>query len=229
MRDRGDILNHADIQPCGLQRTDGGLTPGARALYINLNRFHAVLHRSLGSCFSSGLCGKGGGFSGATEAHFARACPGYRIALCIRDSHNGIVERGLDMRRTAFDIFTLTASARGNGLFPGSFCSHSIPPSLLLLVRDRLLRALTCAGVRLRALAPHGQALAMPHATVTADFDEPFDIKGRLPAQVALYLDVMVNILTKLGNIVFAQVLDPDIRVYACGFDDVAGGLAAMP
>ena len=63
----------------------------------------------------------------------------------------------------------------------------------------------------------------MPHATVTADFDEPFDIKGRLPAQVALYLDVMVNILTKLGNIVFAQVLDPDIRVYACGFDDVAG------
>lgn len=121
MRDRGDILNHADIQPCGLQRTDGGLTPGARALYINLNRFHAVLHRSLGSCFSSGLCGKGGGFSGATEAHFARACPGYRIALCIRDSHNGIVERGLDMRRTAFDIFTLTASARGNGLFPEAF------------------------------------------------------------------------------------------------------------
>ena len=69
----------------------------------------------------------------------------------------------------------------------------------------------------------------MPHATVTADFDEPFDIKGRLPAQVALYLDVMVNILTKLGNIVFAQVLDPDIRVYACGLMMSLAVLRPMP
>ena len=92
--------------------------------------FHAVLHRSLGGRFSGGLCGKGGGFSGAAETHFARACPGYRVALCIRDGHNGVVERGLDMRRAAFDIFTLTASARGNGLFPLSLIHISEPTRL---------------------------------------------------------------------------------------------------
>ena len=64
----------------------------------------------------------------------------------------------------------------------------------------------------------------MPHATVTADFDEPFDIKGRLPAQVALYLDVMVNILTKLGNIVFAQVLDRISGFTPVALMIVAGG-----
>src|SRR6266705_2237979 len=48
VRNRGDVLDRADLQAGGLQRPDGGFPPRARALDEDVDLAHAMLHRAPG-------------------------------------------------------------------------------------------------------------------------------------------------------------------------------------
>ena len=113
MGNRGHVFDHADLQTGSLQRTDRSFTAGARTLYIYFNGFQSMFHRSFRSGFRSRLRSKRSRLFGASEAQAAGACPAERITLYIGNGYDGIVESGLDMSRTAFDILLLTASAGG--------------------------------------------------------------------------------------------------------------------
>ena len=67
------------------------------------------------------------------------------------------------------------------------FCTLAIYlfPSLLLLVRNGLLRALAGTRVGLGALAADRQAATVAQAAVAADFNQALDIQADLTAQVA--------------------------------------------
>ena len=75
MGNRGNVFDHGNLKTCGLQRADSRLTTLAGALDKDLNALHAMLHRSLGGCLSSALCGEGSGLTGAAETEFARGRP----------------------------------------------------------------------------------------------------------------------------------------------------------
>ena len=64
-------------------------------------------------------------------------------------------------------------------------------------------------------LTANGQALAVTNAAIAADFDEPLDVHGDFTPEVALYLAVMINVLSQFVNIRFGQILDPDVGVNA--------------
>ena len=126
MGDGGHVFDHAYFQASCLQSTDRCFTAGAGTLNIYLNGFQSMVHRSFCSGFCCSLCGKRGGFSGASEAQTAGACPAECITLYIGNGNDGIVESGLDMSRTAFDVFLLTASA--GGFLVTAFAISVIPP-----------------------------------------------------------------------------------------------------
>ena len=56
----------------------------------------------------------------------------------------------------------------------------------------------------------------MTNASVAAYFNKSLDIESNISSQVALNHKVVVNVVTELSNIVFAEVLDSCIRVYTC-------------
>ena len=85
----------------------------------------------------------------------------------------------------------------------------------LLAAADGLLRALARAGVRLRALAVHRQAAAVADAAVRADLAEPLDRLRALAAQVALDLELRVDVVAELRDLLVGEV--PDLRVRARG------------
>ena len=66
----------------------------------------------------------------------------------------------------------------------------------------------------------------MTNAAIAADFDEPLDVHGDFTPEVALYLAVMINVLSQFVNIRFGQILDPDVGVNAGLAKDVLSGAA---
>src|SRR5207302_4201231 len=84
--------------------------------------------------------------------------------------------------------------------------------SLALAAPDGLLRALARAGVRLRALAVDGQPAAMPDAAIGADLGQALDRLLALTAEVALDLELAVDIGAELRHLVVGEVLDLRVR-----------------
>ncbi len=75
MRNGSNVFDHCYLKTCCLERTDSGFSALSGTLDINLNVFHAVLHRSSCGSLSSGLRGKGSRLLGTSEAQLACACP----------------------------------------------------------------------------------------------------------------------------------------------------------
>src|SRR6185503_11823445 len=92
-----------------------------------------------------------------------------------------------------------------------------------------LLRALARACVGLRALAVHREVAAVPHAAVAADLREALDRLGALPPQVALDLEVRVDVGAELRDLVVGQVLDLLVGIEAELRADLLRGRLADP
>src|SRR3954468_21355617 len=78
----------------------------------------------------------------------------------------------------------------------------------LLSAAHGLLRALSGARVGLRPLAVDRQAAAVPQPTIRANLGEALDRLRALAAQVALDLEVRVDVLAELRDLVLGQVAD---------------------
>src|SRR5512146_2983511 len=82
-----------------------------------------------------------------------------------------------------------------------------------------LLRALSRARVRARALAADRQSLAVAHAPVTAEVHQPLDAHRHLAAEVALDGE-LADVLAQLVHLRVGQVLDLRARRHAGGDAD---------
>src|SRR5579862_780312 len=197
VRDRRYVADRGDRKADRLQRPEGRFAPRTRALDLDVEGAHAVLHGLLAGILGGDLRGVGGRFARALEALAARGRPGNRVALGIGDRDHRVVEARADMR-----------GARGNVLALASpqtrccraFCHLALPPlrspkgeRLFLLARDRARRTLAGAGVGVGALAAHRQPLPMPQAAIAAQIHQPLDVHRDLPAQIALDRELAVD------------------------------------
>src|SRR5438105_10788075 len=77
------------------------------------------------------------------------------------------------------------------------FCCHTSRALLLsysfFLAGHCSLWSTTCTCIGARALATNRQVAAMAHTTITADFDQPFDVHVHFAAQISLDLVFTVN------------------------------------
>src|SRR5207248_7755985 len=98
VRNRGHVLDAADLDPRVLQRADGGLAARARALHQHIDLAHAVLHGPSGALLGSQLGGERCRLAGALEPDVAGRRPRQDVALHVGDGHDGVVEGALDVR-----------------------------------------------------------------------------------------------------------------------------------
>src|SRR5690606_3090859 len=205
VRLRGDVLDGRDLEAGGGQRADRGVTAGARTLDEDVDLGHAGLLRLAGSGFGGHLRGVGGRLAGALEAHLAGRRPRHHGTRGVRDGHDRVVERRLDVRLTVRDGLLDLLARLANG------CGHG----LLLLSGDGLLGALAGAGVGLGALSADGHATAVPQTLVVADLDLAADVGGHLAAQVALDGEVRLDVVTQRDELLVRRVLHAEVRAHA--------------
>src|ERR1700710_1286399 len=71
----GDVLDGADLEADGTQRTDRGLAARARALHEDVDLLHPVVHRTATGSLGGHLGGERGGLARALEADGAGRGP----------------------------------------------------------------------------------------------------------------------------------------------------------
>src|SRR5215831_7100907 len=107
VRNRGDVLDRADLQPGRLQRPDGGLPARARTLYEHVDLAHAVLHGPAGRGLGRHLRGERRGLARALESDLAGGGPGDDAPAGVGDRDDGVVERALDVGVPVSDVLAL--------------------------------------------------------------------------------------------------------------------------
>src|SRR5450755_1586896 len=93
VRNRGDVLNRADLQAGRLQGPDGSLPARAGTLHEDVDFAHAVLHRTARGGLRSHLGGKRRRLARALEADLAGRRPRDDAAAWVGDRDDGVVER----------------------------------------------------------------------------------------------------------------------------------------
>lgn len=97
MRNRRNIRYRSHFQPQGLNRTDSGLAPGARAFDEHGHFLEAHCHRSFYRLLSREASRKRRAFPRALESSRTRAPPGYGIALPVGHCDNCVIKCRVDM------------------------------------------------------------------------------------------------------------------------------------
>src|SRR5690606_13993939 len=110
VRLRRDVLDRADLEAGRLQRADRGLATRARALHEDVDLLHAVLLRLARSGLGREAGGEGGRLARALEADVAAGGPRDHGARRVRDRHDRVVERALDVRLAGGDVLLVLAA-----------------------------------------------------------------------------------------------------------------------
>src|SRR5207237_7394398 len=156
MRNRRHVGNRRDLEPGRLQRADGGLAAGTRALDEDLDLLQTVLHRATRGRLCRDLRGERGALPRALEALAAGTAPGEHVPLRVRQRDHGVIERGLDVRLADRDVLLLAAAGAADFLL-----RHALLLCLGLLAHAVRLAPAT-AGAR---VAPGALAAAVQPAT----------------------------------------------------------------
>src|SRR5262249_61007367 len=93
-----------DVEPGRLQRGDGRLAAGARALDPNLDLLHPELLRLAGTLLGGPLGGERGALAAALEPDRPGRRRAERVAVGVGDRHDGVVERRLHVGNPTADV-----------------------------------------------------------------------------------------------------------------------------
>src|SRR4051794_19917490 len=105
-----DVLDRADLEADGTQRTDRGLTARSRTLDEDVDLLHAVVHRTTTGGLGGHLGGERRGLARALEADGAGRGPRDHRAGGVGDRDDGVVERALDVGLALGDVLLLLAA-----------------------------------------------------------------------------------------------------------------------
>src|SRR5690606_16122064 len=176
VRDRRHVDDVGDLVAHIVERTDGRLAAGARALDADFKRLHAVVEGGLASLLCGDLGSERGGLARTAETRAARSRPRQRIALAVGDGDDGVVERSVDVGDAVGD------DALDLLLRLGCRLGHD----LVSLFPDGLARTLAGACIGPGALAAQREATAMAEAAVAGQVHQALDRHADLAAEVAL-------------------------------------------
>src|SRR5689334_16185253 len=118
----GDVLDGADLEADGTQRTDRGLAARARALHEDVDLLHPVVHGPATGGLGGHLRGERGGLARALEADGAGRGPRDHRTGRVGDRDDGVVERALDVGLALSDVLLLLATDLLGG--PASLGGH---------------------------------------------------------------------------------------------------------
>src|SRR5262249_43956029 len=225
---RRHVLHAEDLEPGSLQRANRRLTARARALDEHLDLLQPVLHALPRARVGGDLRGERRRLARALEAGAAGGLPRNDIAVLVGERDDRVVERRLDVGLPDGDVLAHAAARAAAG--------RCLPRRGHLGLRRRLLaaagglcRAFAGTGVGAGALAVHREPAAVADPAVRADLLQALDRLRALTAQVALHLEVLVDVLAQLRDLVVGEVADLRVRVEAERGRDLARRRLADP
>src|SRR5712691_4234625 len=110
VRNRGDVLDRANLQACRLQGADGGFPARPWTLHENVDLAHAVLHRTARGGLGGHLSGEWRRLTRTLESDLAGRCPRNNAAAGVGDGDDGVVERALDMGVPVSNVLSFLAA-----------------------------------------------------------------------------------------------------------------------
>src|SRR4051794_1646268 len=232
VRDGRHVGDRGDLEAGGLQRPDGLLATGTRALDEDLDLAHPVLHRLLRGDVGGERGGVRRALAGTLEAGHARRAPADHRPDRVRDRDDRVVERRLDVNVPLGDVLLLLAPLLDG---PLPFSHASVSSSSLRLLRgllaraDRLLRSAALPGIGLGPLATNREIPAMAKAAIRPDLLESLHVERDLSAEVALDLVAPVDELTKPVDLLLGEITHPRVRVDVRLRQDLLGRRQAEP
>src|SRR5919198_748024 len=115
---RRHVLHAEDLEPRGLERSDRRLASGARPLDEDLDLLEAVLHALASAGVGGHLGGERRRLAGALEAGRAGRLPRDDVSVLVRQRHDRVVERRLDVRLADRDVLADTTPRATAGRRP---------------------------------------------------------------------------------------------------------------
>src|SRR5205085_10654803 len=140
VRYRRDVTDRGDLEPHGLQRSDGGLTAGPRPPHEHLDLLEPELHRLAGGGLGRRLRRERRALARALEAGATGAGPRHHVAALVGEGHDRVVDRCLDVVDAGADLAPLALLAAllaGYGL---RLLCPALRPWLLRFAGRRSLR-----------------------------------------------------------------------------------------
>src|SRR5919112_3760193 len=207
------VLYGEHLDAHGLERTRGHVAARTVALDLDVHATDALVHRLVGHALGRHLGRERRALAAPLEPERTRGLPGYDVALLVAHGNDGVVEGALYVDHAGCYV-PAHPPARPAGpplalpLLPLSAHLPLLPPAY------RRLRSLALAGVGLGPLPAHGEAPAVPDAPVGPNVYKPPDVLLRLPPQVALDLDVLVDVGPDPGDLALGQIPHLRVRVY---------------
>src|SRR5438093_979738 len=214
VRLRRHVLDTENLEAGCLQRTDRGLTPGAGALHEDLDLLQPVLHALARARVGGHLRGERGRLARALEPGRAGGLPRDHVSVLVGQRDDRVVERRLDVRLSDRDVLADAATRAA----PGRCFArrrHLGFRRRLLAAAHWLGRALARTRIRAGALSVDGKTAPMADAAVRADLAEALDRLRAVAAQVTFHLELVVDVLTKLRDLLVGEVLDLRVGIEA--------------
>src|SRR5262249_39967213 len=109
VRLRRDVGDGAHLEASGGQRTDGGLPARTPALDRDVDLSHAVLHGAARGRLRGQLRGERSGLPRTLESDLTGGRPRDHGTGRVRDGHDRVVERALDVRLPVGDVLSFLA------------------------------------------------------------------------------------------------------------------------
>src|SRR6266496_5527867 len=143
MWNRRDVLDSANFNTGGLQRTNRGLTAGSRSADAHFHAAYAVITRHVGGVAGGLLRSKWRAFARSAEAERARTLPGEHVAGLVRDRNDCVIEGRLNVHNSKRDVlaflllegFLLALLLRRRCAACCCWFRHEISPRSLVLGR----------------------------------------------------------------------------------------------
>src|SRR5215213_10683372 len=199
------VLDTEDLYAHGLEGTGGHVAARSVSLHLYVHATNALVHRLVRDALGRHLGREGRALAAPLEPQRPRRLPGYDVALLVAHGDDGVVEGALyvDHAGRYVPAYPATRPARPSralALLPLPTHLPLLPPAY------RGLRPLALAGVRLCALPSHGEAPAVPDTPVGSYVYEPPDVLVDLAPQVALDLDVLVDVGPDSSDLTLGQI-----------------------
>lgn len=129
MRHWRDVGDACYLQSRGLQRANGGVSAAAGSLYIYRNLPHPHVERLAGGAFGRNLSRVRCALARTAEATGSTTRPANHVSLRVRDGHDGVIKRCMDVRLPLGDNALLSSPSTflGQESAPLLFCLTSLP------------------------------------------------------------------------------------------------------
>src|SRR3974390_1308358 len=107
VRNRRRVLDRTDFDPGGCQSAHGRFATRTRAADANVHAADTVIACHVGGIHRRLLSGKRSAFTRSPETERSRALPRQHVAAGVRNGHDGVVERSLNVHQSVRDVLAL--------------------------------------------------------------------------------------------------------------------------